>query len=97
VISTVTDLGPAETLGERGLLVTRQPYKYVSSVGRDYQVIDIAAYGPTQLATVKDVRHRVTNNETGTTFLLGPNGLTVLRRLSVEYDYKVRQMQMQGN
>jgi hypothetical protein len=97
VISTVTDLGPAETLGESGLLVTSQTYKYVSAVGRDYQVIDIAASAPTQLATVKDVRHRVTNNETGTTFLLGPNGLTVVRRLSVENDYKVHQMQMQGN
>jgi hypothetical protein len=43
------------------------------------------------------VRHRVTNNETGTTFLVGPNGLTVVRRLSVENDYKVHQMQMQGN
>ena len=97
LISTVTDLGPAETLGENGLIVASQPYKYVSAVGRDYQVIDIAASVPTQLATVNDVRHRVTNNETGTTFLLGPNGLTVVRRLSVESDYKVRQMQMQGN
>ena len=97
VISTLTDLSQAETLGDSGLLVTSQPYEYVSAVGRDYQVIDIAASAPTQLATVKDVRHRVTNNVTGTTFLLGPNGLTVVRRLSVESDYKVHQMQMQGN
>jgi hypothetical protein len=97
VISTVTDLGSAETLGESGLLVTGQPFKYVSAVGRDYQVIDIAASAPTQLTTVKDVRHWVTNNETGTTFLLGHNGLTVVRRLSVENGYKVHQMQMQGN
>jgi hypothetical protein len=97
VISTVTDLGPAETLGQSGLLVTSHTYKYVSAVGRDYQVIDIAASAPTQLATVKDVRHLATNNETGTTFLLGPNGLTVIRRLSVENDYKMHQMQMQGN
>jgi hypothetical protein len=97
VTSTVTDLGPAETLGESGLLVASQPYKYVPAVAREYQVIDIAASAPTQLATVKDVRHRVTNNETGTTFLLGPNGLTVVRRLSVENEYKVHQMQMQGN
>jgi len=97
VISTLTDLSQAETLGDSGLLVTSQPYEYVSAVGRDYQVIDIAASAPTQLATVKDVRHRVTNNVTGTTFLLGPNGLTVVRRLSIENDYKVHQMQMQGN
>src|ERR1700723_1591825 len=91
MISTVTDLDQAETLGESGFLATSQRYKYVSAVGRDYQVIDIAASAPTQLATVKEVRHRVTNNETGTTFLLGPNGLTVVRRLSIEYDYKVHQ------
>jgi hypothetical protein len=97
VISTVPDLDSAETLGESGLLATSQPYKYVSAVGRDYQVIDVVASGPAQLATVRDVRHRVTNKETGTTFLLGPNGLTVVRRLSVENDYKVHQMQMQGN
>jgi hypothetical protein len=94
---TATDLGAAETLGESGLLVTDEPYKYVAAVGRDYQVIDIAASAPTPLATIKDVRHRVTNHETGTTFLLGPSGLTVVRRLSVENDYKVHQMQMRGN
>ena len=97
MISTVTDLAPAETLGESGLLVTSQAHKYVPAVARDYQVVDIAASDPTQLATVKDVKHRVTNDETGTTFLLGSDGLTVVRRLGVEYDYKVHQMQMQGN
>ena len=97
VISTTMDFGPAETLGESGLLVTGQPYKYVSAISRNYQVIDIAASAPTQLATVNDVRHRVTNDETGTTFLLGPNGLTVVRRLNVENEYKVHQMQMEGN
>jgi hypothetical protein len=97
VISTVTDLGPAETLGESGLLVTSQAHEYVPAVARDYQVIDIATSAPTQLATVKDVKHRVTNDETGTTFLLGNKGLTVVRRLSAEYDYQVHQMQMQGN
>ena len=97
VISTVTDLGAAEALGESGLLVTSQTYKYVSAVGRNYQVIDISASAPVQLATDGDVRHQVSNNETGTTFLLGPNGLTVVRRLRVENDYRLHQIQMQGN
>ncbi len=97
MISTVTDLGPAVALGESGFLVTSQAHKYAPAVARDYQVIDVAASIPTQLATVNDVKHRVTNDYTGTTFLLGPNGLTVVRRLSVENDYKVHQMQMQGN
>jgi hypothetical protein len=97
VISTVTDLGQSQTLGENGLLATSQVHTYVPAIARDYQVIDIAASDPTQLVTVKDVKHRVMNDETGTTFLLGSNGLTVVRRLSVENNYKVSQMQTEGN
>ncbi|HEY6852223.1 MAG TPA: hypothetical protein VI320_39200 [Terracidiphilus sp.] len=97
VISTATDLGPAEALGESGFLVTSQARKYVPAVARDYQVIDVAASIPTELATVNDVKHRVTNDETGTTFLLGRNGLTVVRRLSIENDYKERQWQTERN
>jgi hypothetical protein len=96
-ISTVTDLGPAETLGENGLLVTSHTHQYVPAVARDYQVIDIAASVPTQLATVKDVKHRTTNDETGTTFLLGRDGLTVVRRPGVEEEYKTNQMAMERN
>jgi hypothetical protein len=97
MLSDVTDLGPAETLGEGGLLVTNQIHQYVPAIARDYQVVDIAASNPTQLATVKEVKHRVTNDETGTTFLLGSDGLTVIRRLSAENDYKEHQLQTQGN
>ena len=97
LMSTGTDLDQAETLGQSGLLATSQTYKYVPAASRDYQVVDIAASVPVQLATVKDVRHRATNNQTGTTFLLGSHGLTVVRRLNVESDYKIHQMQMQGN
>ena len=97
VMPTATDFGQAETLGESGLLVTGQAYMYVPAVARDYQVVDISASVPAQLATVKDVKHRVTNDETGTTFLLGSDGLTVVRRLRVENGYKVQQMQMEGN
>jgi hypothetical protein len=97
MISTVTDLGPAETLGENGLLVTSQAHRYTPALARDYQVIDIAASVPTQLATVKDVKHRVTNDETGTTFLLGSDGLTVVRRPRVEEEYKTQQLQMDRN
>jgi catalase len=38
------------------------------------------------------VKHRVVN-DTGTTFLLGSEGLTVIRRTSVENDYRIHQMQ----
>jgi hypothetical protein len=97
VISSVTDLGPAETLGQSGLLVASQAHSYTPVVAHDYQVIDVATSIPTPLATVNEVKHRATNEETGTVFLLGSNGLTVVRRLNVEKDYKMHQMQMQGN
>jgi hypothetical protein len=96
-MTDITDLGPAEPSGESGFLVTSQAHTYTPAVARDYQVIDVAGSIPTQLATVKDVKHRVTNDYTGTTFLLGRDGLTVVRRLSVENDYKEQQLQTQGN
>ena len=97
MISAMTNLGPAEPLGQSGFLVTTQAHKYTPAVARDYQVIDVASSIPTQLATVKEVKHRVTNDYTGTTFLLGSDGLTVVRRLSVENDYKDQQFQTRGN
>jgi hypothetical protein len=97
IISATTDLGPAEPLGESGSLVTTQTHMYTPVVARDYKVIDVAGSIPTQLATVKEVKHRATNDYTGTTFLLGTDGLTVVRQLSVENDYKEQQLQTQGN
>ena len=79
MISEVTDLGLAEPMGESGLLVTTQAHRYTPAVARDYQVIDVAGSIPTQLATVSEVKHRVTNNYTGTTFLFGSNGLCLYR------------------
>lgn len=97
MISPVTDLAPAEALGDSGFLVTSQAHEYPPAVARDYQVIDVGGSIPSQLATVSEVKHRVTNDYTGTTFLLGRDGLTVVRRLSVENDYKERQLETQGN
>jgi hypothetical protein len=96
-VATTTDLATAEQLGESGLLASNVSYNYVPAVARDFQVIDISDANPTPLANVKNVKHRVTNDETGTTFLLGSDGLTVVRRLRVENQYKIEQMQTQGN
>jgi hypothetical protein len=97
MIPAMTDLGAAEPLGESGFLVRTQAHAYTPAVARDYQVMDVAGSIPTQLATVSNVKHRVTNDYTGTTFLLGSDGLTVVRQLSVENDYKEQQLQTQGN
>jgi hypothetical protein len=98
MVSTLVDLGQTEPLGESGFLGVNEPYSYVRAIPRDYQVVDISTPSdPTLLATVKQVKHRVVNNDTGTIYLLGIDGLTVVRRISVENDYKIQQMQMQGN
>ncbi|WP_158792827.1 hypothetical protein [Granulicella sp. L60] len=98
MVDALADLGLTQPLGESGFLAVNEPYDYVRATPRDFQVVDISIPSdPKLLATVKQVKHRVVNEDTGTTFLLGSDGLTVVRRLSVEYDYKVRQMQMQGN
>lgn len=97
MISTTSDLGAAEALGESGYLIANQAHTYTPAVAHDYTVMDVPGSIPAQLATVKDVKHLATNDETGTTFLLGRDGLTVVRRLRVEVDYKVQQLHMEGN
>jgi hypothetical protein len=96
--SALVDPGPTEPLGETSFMAVDQSYSYVPAISRDYQVVDIAKpSNPILLTTVKQVKHSLVNSETGTTFLLGSDGLTVVRRISVENDYKTNLMQMQGN
>ena len=98
VVSGLSDPGATETLGETGFLMVNEPHDYVRAIPRDYQVVDIATPSdPTVLATVKQVKHTVVNRDTGTTFLLGIDGLTVVRRTSVENDYKTQQMMRNSN
>ncbi len=98
MVSALLVPGQTEPLGESGFLAVNEPYNYVQAMPRDYQVVDISTPSdPTLLTIVKQVKHRVVNNDTGTTFLLGSNGLTVVRRISVENDYKAHMQQMNGN
>lgn len=98
MVSALLDPGQTQPLGETGFLAVNEPYNYVRAVPRDYQVVDISTPdNPALLTTVKQVKHQVANNEMGTTFLLGIDGLTVVRRLSVEQDYATHQQQMSGN
>ena len=98
IVSALLDPGQTEPLGESGFLGVNEPYNYVRAVPRDYQVVDISTPAdPALLTTVKLVKHRVVNAETGTTFLLGADGLTIVRRISVEEDYRTHQIQLSGN
>jgi hypothetical protein len=92
VISGLSESGSTQALGERAFLMIDEPYNYVRAVPRDYQVMD-----PLLLTTVKEVKHQVVNGDTGTTFLLGSDGLTVVRRVNVENDYKINQLHLSSN
>ena len=98
VISGLSASGSTQSLGETGFMMVNEPYNYVRATPRDYQVVDISLPSqPVLLTTVKEVRHQVVKDDTGTTFLLGSEGLTVVRRTSVESDYKTHLMQMSSN
>jgi LVIVD repeat len=97
-ITNAVEQGHTESSGETGFLVVSGRYKYVSGVAHDYQVVDNSnPAGPTPLATIKQVKHTIVDGDTGTTYLLGSDGLTVIRRLRVEEDYEIHQMQMEPN
>jgi len=90
--------GTTEALGETGFMVVNEPHDYVRAIPRDYQVVDSSnSSDPILLATVLQVKHKVVNGDTGTTFLLGSEGLSMVRRRSVENDYKTAQIMKNGN
>ena len=96
--ASLADLGSTEPLGLTGILAVTGPHDYARAVPQDYQVVDVSkAVEPVLLTTIKQVEHRVVNDETGTTYLLGNGGLTVIRQPSVEEDYQEHERQLAGN
>lgn len=81
-------LAHAEALGPDGLL-------FASTVPSgapipQYKVFDVSNLSkPAELGAVEGVRQRLERTETGTLFLLGNGGLTVIRRPEVEEEYKI--------
>jgi hypothetical protein len=60
------------------------------------QVIDVTG-APRLLATVTQVTRTISRPETGTVFLLGDQGLTVIRRIDVERQYAQQEASKRGN
>ena len=90
--------GHTESLGQSGVVMLNGHYRYVGAEAHDYHLVDVSdPAGPTPLATIKQVKHKLVNEETGTTYLLGSDGLTVIRRPRVEEDYKIEQIQEEWN
>jgi len=93
VLSAVESSRHTETIGDSSafLLIDEQPLT-TPPVPRDYQVYDASnPANPALLATVRQVTYTAAREETGTTFLLGADGLTVLRRPRVEAAYKANE------
>lgn len=96
--AVLNEPGHTESLGQTGLVMINVHYHYVGGAAHDYQLMDVSNPAhPTLLATIKQVQHKVVNEETGTTYLLGSDGLTVVRRPRVEEDYRVEQIQEEWN
>jgi len=84
----------AEALGRDSLLLTSATAPSAPPQDPEYAVVDLSnSAKPATLATLGGVTERLERRETGTLFLLGSNGLTVVRRPRVEEDYKVMQAQ----
>jgi hypothetical protein len=65
---------------------------------RDYEVVDTT--DPSHLvlvATVSSVKQTLSDQNTGTQFLLSHEGVTVVRRPQVEQEYAIDQLMMSGN
>ena len=87
--------GSMERLGDDGLIVVDGPNLQSDATDRNYQVVDISnPLNPHPVADVKQVRAELTNDETGTTFLLTADGLYVIRRPAVEEEYNIHQWQL---
>jgi hypothetical protein len=56
----------------------------------DYQVVDsYDPRNPTLIATVKQVQKKITDSDTGTVYLLGAEGLTIVRQPKVEQERRI--------
>jgi hypothetical protein len=90
--------GHTESSGATGFLIINEPETSIKTATHDYQVVDTSnPAGPTPLATIKRVKHTVVDRQTGTTYLSGSDGLTVIRRPRVEDDYEIHEIQMEPN
>jgi hypothetical protein len=88
--------GSTQRLGEDGLIIASQP-TVQSGVNdpTDYQVVDISnPLHPSTVADMKRVLEEITNDETGTTFVLTPDGLYLIRRPAVEQEHDIHEWQM---
>lgn len=96
VIQTVDALqraGRITAIGRSTFLLTAAEFMLRhESVPQGYTVVDVnKSTTPTVLYTAKFVKASVTRGETGTIFLRGAEGLTVIRHPEAEQEYEIQQ------
>jgi hypothetical protein len=90
-VSLVQNLGISEPLGDTALLMVSSRQMDAPVIPLDYQVVDISNPELPLIFTARQVTRKLEREETGTTFLLGSEGLTVIRRPRMEQEYQSRQ------
>jgi hypothetical protein len=99
-VQGLTVQGQTMLLGTGGFTVTSEADANAATpppAPRDYQVVDTAdSNEATVVSTVKQVREEITNDDTGTTFLLAGDGLHLIRRPAAEMRKSFRQMATYG-
>jgi hypothetical protein len=87
-INGLRHVDSTESLGNAGFLVVNGGVKKIQPVAADYQVLDASKPGsPLVLATVSGVQQRIRIQLNGAVYLLGAEGLTIIRRPKVEEEY----------
>lgn len=89
--------GLTEPLGQTAFMTVGESLLEQQEHPHDYQVVDTShPNSPVLLDTVKQVNCRIAREETGTTFLLGSEGLTIIRRPREELQYQTEQNAMKN-
>jgi hypothetical protein len=80
--------GLIKRLGDVGFIVVNQDSGVSNANPKDYRIVETTnPMEPNRLATVKQVRQELRNDDTATTYLLASDGLYVIRRPDVEEEY----------
>ena len=79
-----------EEIGFTGILMVNEPRRDGDIPARDFQIVDTSdPRRPRLLKTVSQVQKKLNDPETGTVYLVGAEGLTVVRRPQVEEQHKL--------
>ncbi len=94
-IPGLTFQGSTQHLGNDGFMISNQASVQLDAKAVDYQVVEtVNSREHNRIDEVRQVRQEITNDETGTTFLLTADGLYLIRRPAMEEESKRRQSQM---